>query len=777
MKWSNVKLIFLREVRDQLRDRRTLFTIAVLPLLLYPVLGIVFLQVAQFLKEHPSRVRVIGTASLPESPPLIEGDRFAASLLTRETADLLELSIEPVLPPDIDPENLREEAQRQIRAGEYDAVVYFPPEFAEKLEASRKRMQRREGNGESGDTTGEKPERETASGEADSNDVASNKGAAAGNKSDRIPQPRVFVDMARDTSRIAGDRVDAVLRSWRDEIVRENLRESRLPVTATQPFQLDSTDVAEEVRLRAAIWSKILPFVVLIWALTGAFYPAVDLCAGEKERGTLETLLSSPARRTEIVWGKLLTVMTFSMATSLLNMASMGATGLLIARQLGQLSESGIVPFGPPPMAAMFWLVLALVPIAALFSALSLAVAAFARSSKEGQYYLMPLLLITLPLIMLPMLPATRLELGTSLIPVTGVMLLLRDLIEGQYLEALRFVVPVVGVTLLCCLLAIRWAVHQFNDESVLFRESERWGLGLWLRHLVRDRGDTPTAHEAILCGFLLLLIRFFAGFVAKSPETWSSFVVLNLIGQVALIATPALLMTIMLTRSPKKTLMLSARRPLAFPAALVLAVALHPLVMLLGSGIEILYPKSEATRQSLDSLMAIVQQAPLWQVLLLMAVLPAICEELAFRGFILSGLRHTGRKWAAIVVSAVFFGVTHVILQQALVTCVVGVVIGYIVIQSGSLLTGMVFHMTHNALFLTAARLVPEQMSDQSPLRWLAYTTGQGEFVYHWPLVVVCGAVAAGLLWWFHRIPYQPYAEETLQAALDHQAARATTR
>jgi sodium transport system permease protein len=404
-------------------------------------------------------------------------------------------------------------------------------------------------------------------------------------------------------------------------------------------------------------------------------------------------------------------------------------------------------------------------------------VAAFARSSKEGQYYLMPLLLVTLPLIMLPMLPATRLELGTSLIPVTGVMLLLRSLIEGQYVEALRFVVPVVGVTLLCCLLAIRWAVHQFNDESVLFRESERWGLGLWLRQLVRDRGDTPTVHEAILCGFLLLLIRFFAGFAAKSPETWASFVFLNLIGQVALIATPALLMTIILTRSPQKTLLLSARRPLALPAALLLAVALHPLVMLLGSGIEQLYPKSEATSQSLASLMAIVQQAPLWQVLLLMAVLPAICEELAFRGFILSGLRHTGHKWAAIVVSAVFFGVTHVILQQALVTCVVGVVIGYIVIQSGSLLTGMVFHMTHNALFLTAGRFLPERIGEQSPLRWLAYTTGQGDFVYHWPWVVVCGAIAAGLLWWFRRIPYQPYAEEALQTALDHQPARATTR
>ena len=78
------------------------------------------------------------------------------------------------------------------------------------------------------------------------------------------------------------------------------------------------------------MWSKILPVMLLLWAMTGAFYPAVDLCAGEKERGTLETLLSSPAERSEIVLGKLLTVMLFSMATAVLNLLSMGVTGWLI---------------------------------------------------------------------------------------------------------------------------------------------------------------------------------------------------------------------------------------------------------------------------------------------------------------------------------------------------------------------------------------------------------------------------------------------------------------
>src|SRR6185312_14742037 len=114
---------------------------------------------------------------------------------------------------------------------------------------------------------------------------------------------------------------------------------------------------------QALLWSKILPFVLFIWALTGAFYPAVDLCAGEKERGTLETLLSSPALRTEIVWGKLLTVMTFSTATAVLNLTSLGFTAKYVVSQLSLLPTGNVgESFDLPPLSSALWLIAALVP-------------------------------------------------------------------------------------------------------------------------------------------------------------------------------------------------------------------------------------------------------------------------------------------------------------------------------------------------------------------------------------------------------------------------------
>ena len=191
--------------------------------------------------------------------------------------------------------------------------------------------------------------------------------------------------------------------------------------------------------------------------------------------------------------------MLFSAVTALLNLASAGLTGsLLLARLPG---------FAAPPAAAVVALCIALLPIAALFSCLCLGLAAMARSTKEGQYYLMPLLLVTTPLVILPMSPGVQLNLGNSLIPVTGVVLLLRSVLDGDYWQALQFAPIVAAVTLVTCLISVRWAVDQFHRESVLFREGERMDVRLWLRSLLGDRRPTPTAPAALACGVLILVI------------------------------------------------------------------------------------------------------------------------------------------------------------------------------------------------------------------------------------------------------------------------------
>jgi len=723
----NVRLIWFREVRDQLRDRRTVFMIAVLPLLLYPLLGMSFLRMTQFMQQQPTRICIVGAAGLSGEPALFAQGRFAAEFCLENEAKLLQLTFRDSVPEPHEHEAFREIARGEIRRDGYDAVVLFPADFSARL--------------------AELPSVAVAPAKT------SVQGQGQGVHLPPVPQPEILFDQASDASRIAADRVERVLSRWREAVVRRLLESRGVSPVVLKPFETVRTDVSEEIGRRAAVWSRILPFVLVVWALTGAFYPAIDLCAGEKERGTLETLLCSPATRSEIVGGKLLTVMTFSVATAYLNLFSLGATGVFILRQIEAVAETGMqLDLGAPPLSAVVWLLLAAWPVSALFSALALAVAAFAHSAKEGQYYLMPLLLISLPLMTLPLLPSARLDLGTSLIPVSGLVLWLRQLIEAQYSDALRYAAQVVAVTAGCCWLATRWAVRQFQTESVLFREGERVGLGLWLQHLIRDRGETPSAAEGLLCGLLILLATFFAGLRPIRLGVWNDFVRMVASTQLGLVAGPALIMTVFLARSPRQTLLLNVPRAWTIPAAFLLAVAVHPLVVLLAQGITATYPLSEDMLQRLEALTQVAQRAEIWQLLLVVALIPAICEELSFRGFILSGLRNLGSPWAAVAVSSLLFGITHGLLQQSLSAVAVGLVIGYVALQTNSLLPGAIFHLTHNALSVLAGRITPHGIEQHPWLDWVLYPTG-GQAVpygYRWPVLLVAGIVSLGLLWGF---------------------------
>ena len=170
---------------------------------------------------------------------------------------------------------------------------------------------------------------------------------------------------------------------------------------------------------------------------------------------------------------------------------------------------------------------------------------------------------------------------------------------------------------------------------------------------------------EALLCGVILLVIRFYAMSSMKPQDSFAGFAVSTAVIQIALIATPAMLMAVMLTSSPRRTLLLNKPALLTLPAAVLLAVALHPGVLALRELVMEVFPMPSAQMEQINEMFAKVQaDAPnVWMFLLIVAVLPAFCEEIAFRGFILSGLRHLGHKWQAIVISSIFFGVAHMMI------------------------------------------------------------------------------------------------------------------
>jgi sodium transport system permease protein len=381
----------------------------------------------------------------------------------------------------------------------------------------------------------------------------------------------------------------------------------------------------------------------------------------------------------------------------------------------------------------------------------------------------MPIMLVTMPLMMLPMSPGVELNLGNSFIPVTGMVLLLRSVIEGQYAIAFKFLWPVLAVTLVCCLLAIRWAEEQFNRESVLFRESERLELGRWLVHLVRDRQATPSFAQAALCVAIILITQFFVSLSAGVTGDFDFAYLAKalLISQLACIFVPSILMTIMLTREPAKTLLLERTpRWSHLLGMVVLALALHPVVVVAAEKVTRLYPVPEATEEIAKSIGSALDGAPHWLIALaLMALLPAICEELAFRGFVLSGFRHVGHKWWAIALSAVAFGLVHTFLHQKISATMMGMIIGYVAVQTESIWPCVLLHTVHNSLQLSAHKLAETaEANPESPLAFLL--GGETPLLYRTPTVLVCAAVAAAILWSLHGMRHSRTAEEQLEEA-----------
>jgi len=770
MNWTTIFLIFQREVRDQLRDRRMLFMMFVLPLLLYPLMGLSFLQLAQFLQEHPARVLIVGNPELPDYPALLEtappeknektarqifsqewlkGARHSApfTVITNSTSEFLAKAPNPPELPEqptaadleaID-QAIKEHAKEIVDAEQVEVVLVFPADFAQQLHDFKAWL------------------------------IAHKNGENPGEKAPTLPHPRIYGNTAKEKSQLAQYRVHEVLNHWQQAIGQKHLSDSMVPVDVLRPFEIDAVELAGEQQKEAAAWSKILPMMLILWALTGAFYPAIDLCAGEKERGTLETLLCSPAEREEIVTGKMLTVMLFSLLTSLFNLLSVGATGLFVMGQLGGMA-GGLPALGMPPVSTLAWMALALIPISVLFSALCVALASYARSNKEGQYYLMPLMMTVLPLVLLPMNPAMDLTLGNSLIPISGLMLLLRSLLEGEYARILPYIVPVLLVTATCCWIAVRWAVDQFNREDVLFRESERFDLRLWLRHLLLDKNETPSIGMALACVVIMFIAKFFlepvlgAQLNPAALGVVPSFVATMLCIQLGIMLLPAVLMAVLLTTKPLKTLLLTQTKPLAVLLAVVLAMVLHPMSFVLGEMLQHLYPISNKMKDALEGFSDTFAQIPLGLRLLLIAVVPAICEELAFRGFILSGLRHWGSRRRAIILTAVFFGFLHGVLQQSLNATILGLVLGYIAVKSNSIWPCIAYHFTNNALQVLHSEYAKVELAPD----WYAWMLQPplnpelGSPMLFQPSIIVIGILCAGvILAWFGRLPLQRTREE----------------
>jgi sodium transport system permease protein len=281
------------------------------------------------------------------------------------------------------------------------------------------------------------------------------------------PEIRVYSDNSNPTSAAASEKVRSALTDLKDATIRKQLRNSGIAESVLSPFVVSKINVAPPRKMAGMVWGSMLGYLLLLLMFSGGMYPVIDMTAGEKERRTLEAFLATPAGRDEIVFGKMLAAMSAIFLTALL---TLGSVVVSIKSNRGGKSGEMQRVFGTIPLDAhtLTLILLTIIPVCILAAAVMIAIAMFARSFKEGQSYLTPLVLLVLFPAMLGGLPNMELTPLLCLIPIFNASQLIRGIMLGDF-STLAF-----GVTLAANLayagIALVIAKSRFENESVLFR-------------------------------------------------------------------------------------------------------------------------------------------------------------------------------------------------------------------------------------------------------------------------------------------------------------------
>jgi sodium transport system permease protein len=403
MPLQNIGIVYRKELTEALRDRRTLISTLLVPLLLFPILSVGFGALAVTLvkkaEEETPKVMLLGGA---DSPGALEA----------------------------------------LRAGKKIEVVPATPDWKDKIINKEIRAA-----------------------------IAIPDGFEASLAQQNPLTIEIYKYKGELKSSISADTVESNLKAYRDKVIETRLDANHVPASVLTPFHIKQDNVAPPEKVGGAAFGGIIGYMVILLCLTGGMYPAMDLTAGEKERGTMETILSSPISRLDLVLGKFFLVLTASLVTAALSVLSMGVSfwGMQQLKAFDMTknpdAEGMQLHIGFTAVLSVFLMAL---PLAVLFSAGLITISLFAKSYKEAQSYVSPLMILVIVPAVAAMLPGVELTAKLALIPILNVSLLCKELVTGTY--HWNFIALIFLSTCVYAAAALFLAVKMFQREDVLFR-------------------------------------------------------------------------------------------------------------------------------------------------------------------------------------------------------------------------------------------------------------------------------------------------------------------
>ncbi len=671
MNFNKVGAIFKKEILEVVRDKRTMFTVILLPMILYPLLFI-----------------------------------GVSSIMMRQTVKIEEKGANVNVVWDIDPSNQADLdiILNELKAQEALRITTMPSDYEFPADA--------------------KPDAT----------ITIRDSLTASNTYVFITSTEY--DNTKDSSEMGFGKISSAFKAAEKLITTKRLAEIGIGDEYLNLIITKSKSTASTTRVYGKVAGSFLPYILMMFIVSGGAVVATDLIAGEKERKTLETLLISAAKRNEIVLAKYLTIMAMSALNVVVNLFSLSISMKYIMASSGLDSSTISIPF-----INFVYILIALLPLITLFSALLLSISTFARNIKEAKSYESPLMMLAMFSGMVSMFPGIEMNTGLAMIPVVNVALLMKEILMGDFI--LSHFLATVGSILVLDIIAIILTVKLFNSEGILFRTEEETNL----KSIKKDKKNFFSPMFGIIYYTIALLAFYYLGGYWQGKDVISGL----MRTQVFIILLPPFLLTRILKMNPKEIFRQNKTKAVNFGLVLLGALPLAIAASSLAQLVNMIYPIPAEYLEKLAGIISMQDRSLLYTVFII-GVLPGVCEEMMFRGFI-TRFFENGKPWTPILITAALFAIYHLDPFRLLSTFLLGIYMGYLLYKTGSIYVPILAHALNNSIAVLFTRA--DELTFLKPL-----ISDEGEIKTF--LIPIAFLIVAGVIYMF--IKMNPPLKESMK-------------
>jgi sodium transport system permease protein len=663
MNRQTIRILLVHELRMLLRDRRTVILALAIPLLLMPVL-------------------LYSTKAMSDSrEKRLQETVYTYAVTGTEAAKVQALIGNALKSMTPEPQSKNDEKDPLSGFKVKEVQVKDPAASLEKQEIHfyLKALNSREA-----DALPKSSEERNSTGTADKDSKTPKSILAEPERLPGVPLILVFFHGDRDASQQGALKMRSLLERERSKGRDALLRKHGFTADPGKVIPVEDQSLATNSQVMGSFIGRFLTLFLVMLMLTGGSVASMDIIAGEKERGSLETILTTAVKRTEVVAAKQLTILAVALTITIIQIAE-----LLIFVTYKAISLPANFVIKVSPLAAVTILIL-FIPVAAFISAVLLMLSAYAKSYKEAQLYFFPVYLVSWVPSLAAVLPGISLRSAIAMVPLANVSVAVREIMVGKFDWPM---IAIVFAAMTAAAFGTVVATARMLSQERLITASESDAADF--------AGGPALFSKRVLRWYALLLVIMFV--VAVNVPQLATFRRQLLFNELVIFFGGSLLMILKYRLNFREAWALRLPKAAVWPAVALMIPSANIMVVGIFRLANFVIP---VPTQMLEEFSRNIMPREIsgWQMILFMAILPGIFEEIAFRGTLLYGLRHKFRPAVLAVVVGIIFGFFHVSCFRIIPTGCLGIILTTLAILTGSIFPGMALHIGNNAFTYLAS-------------------------------------------------------------------------